>query len=95
MILVHDAKGMEVLGKSSINPSSAAWDIMPVDGANGMVVLGNSSITPSSAVWDMIPVEGMGVSGNSSVIIPMKVYLELPTTIPIPIMQTGSMSLQT
>jgi hypothetical protein len=25
----------------------------------------------------------------------MKVYLELPTTIPIPIMQTGSMSLQT
>jgi hypothetical protein len=25
----------------------------------------------------------------------MKVYLELPTLIPIPIMQTGSMSLQT
>jgi hypothetical protein len=25
----------------------------------------------------------------------MKVYLELPTMIPIPIMQTGSMSLQT
>jgi hypothetical protein len=42
----------------------------------------------------MIPVEGMGVSGNSSVIIPMKVYLELGTMIPIPIMQTGSMSLK-